>query len=158
PSSATMTITNSALTGNTAGSGGAVTVDTGTVNVTNSTFAGNGATSGGAFASNGGTTNVLNTTISGNSASATGGIISRAASNMANSIVFGNGGGDCSGGINHTAPNLGCGGSVGGDPLLGGLTDSPAYFPLQTGSPAIDSGSNASCPATDQRGAPRPVD
>ena len=48
------------------------------------------------------------------------------------------------------------------DPLLRPLADNGG--PTQThelglpGSPAIDSGDNASCPATDQRGIPRPID
>ncbi|MBL7942455.1 MAG: hypothetical protein JNM00_06800, partial [Flavobacteriales bacterium] len=36
---------------------------------------------------------------------------------------------------------------IGSDPNLGSLTGSPAYFPLNTGSPAINAGSNAICAA-----------
>ncbi|MFN7952521.1 MAG: choice-of-anchor Q domain-containing protein [bacterium] len=48
-----------------------------------------------------------------------------------------------------------------GDPLLGPLGDYGAGSlarPLLPDSPAIDSGDPSDCPATDQRGAPRPVD
>lgn len=42
---------------------------------------------------------------------------------------------------------------------LGALTGTPAYFPLTAGSGvAIDKGTNAGCPATDQRGSGRPYD
>ncbi len=49
------------------------------------------------------------------------------------------------------------------NPLLGALTGSPAYFPLNTGSPAIDAGNNAICAAapvnnTSQNGVTRPTD
>ncbi|MEW6085901.1 MAG: sortase [Chloroflexota bacterium] len=39
----------------------------------------------------------------------------------------------------------GCGIANTANPNLGGLTGSPAYFPLNSGSPAIDTGSNAVC-------------
>ena len=35
---------------------------------------------------------------------------------------------------------------------------SPAYFPLNAGSAAVDAGTNAGCPAVDQRGVRRPID
>jgi hypothetical protein len=41
---------------------------------------------------------------------------------------------------------------------LGALTGSPAYFPLNAGSVAIDTGTNTGCPTTDQRGIARPQD
>lgn len=49
------------------------------------------------------------------------------------------------------------------NPLLGALTGSPAYFPLNLGSPAIDAGNNAVCAAapvnnTSQNGVTRPTD
>jgi len=48
-----------------------------------------------------------------------------------------------------------------GDPNLGSLTGSPAYFPLNAGSPAIDAGDDAVCAAapvsnTSQNGLTRP--
>jgi len=45
------------------------------------------------------------------------------------------------------------------DPLLGSLGyygGSTLVYPLMTGSPAIDAGTNVGCPSTDQRGFPRP--
>ena len=45
------------------------------------------------------------------------------------------------------------------DPLLGPLSDNGGPTPtlgLLTGSPAIDAGDDSVCPATDQRGVPRP--
>ncbi|HNT77659.1 MAG TPA: choice-of-anchor Q domain-containing protein [Anaerolineae bacterium] len=47
------------------------------------------------------------------------------------------------------------------DPRLGARytpADRRAYYAPQPGSPAIDAGTNAACPAVDQRGAPRPKD
>ena len=44
-----------------------------------------------------------------------------------------------------------------GDPLLGGLTGSPAYLPLLDGSPAIGAGYPLYCPANDQAGTARPT-
>jgi len=46
------------------------------------------------------------------------------------------------------------------DPLLGPLADNGGPTPtmaLLMGSPALDAGDNAACPATDQRGLPRPM-
>ncbi len=48
---------------------------------------------------------------------------------------------------------------VGQDPMLGALANNGGFtqtFALQTGSPAIDAGTNTGCPATDQRGVLRP--
>lgn len=42
------------------------------------------------------------------------------------------------------------------DPQLGGFTGQ--FYPLLSGSPAVDAGDPASCPATDQRGQARPID
>ena len=47
------------------------------------------------------------------------------------------------------------------DPLLGPLADNGGFtltHDLRPGSPAIDAGSPTVCPATDQRGAARPID
>jgi uncharacterized repeat protein (TIGR01451 family) len=52
-----------------------------------------------------------------------------------------------------------CSGVLDADPLLGALADNGGFGATMlpaTGSPAIDAGDNASCPATDQRGVPRP--
>ncbi|HLU09863.1 MAG TPA: choice-of-anchor Q domain-containing protein, partial [Oceanobacillus sp.] len=75
---------------------------------------------------------------------------------ISNSIIANNTGGDCIGTINHTGPNYGCGGSVTGNLNLGPFTG--GYFPLLSGSVAIDAGDDSICPSTDQRGAARPLD
>ena len=52
-------------------------------------------------------------------------------------------------------------GNVDADPLLGPLADNGGFtltHALMPGSPAIDAGSLAVCPPTDQRGVPRPFD
>src|SRR5690606_21106974 len=75
---------------------------------------------------------------------------------ISNSIIANNTGGDCIGTINHTGPNYGCGGSVTGNLNLGPFTG--GYFPLLSGSVAIDAGDDSICPSIDQRGAARPLD
>ena len=50
---------------------------------------------------------------------------------------------------------------VGLDPLVGVLQNNGGYsetFSLLFGSPAVDTGVNTGCPATDQRGVTRPKD
>jgi hypothetical protein len=52
-------------------------------------------------------------------------------------------------------------GNIDQDPLLGPQADNGGFtltHALPYGSPAIDAGSPGTCPATDQRGLPRPVD
>src|SRR5690606_28066891 len=118
---------------------------------------GNSAFFGGGIANwVGGTLNISNSTFSGNSANFGGGIANEGTLNISNSTLANNTGGDCEGPINHTGPNYGCGGSVTGDLNLGPFTN--GYFPLLSGSVAIDAGDDSICPSTDQRGAPRPQD
>src|SRR6266403_238473 len=79
-SRATMTVTNSTFSGNTAasvGDGGAIFNNGGTVTVTTSTFSGNSAsrTGGAIFNTSGGTLTVTNSTFSNNSAAADSGAI-----------------------------------------------------------------------------------
>lgn len=102
-----------------------------------------------------------------------GGRVSLQNSIVANSVA----GGDCVGSLtgptnNNLIEDSGnaCGladgvdgNLVGYDPGLGGLTGSPAYFPLNAGSPAIDAGDNAACAAPpvnnqSQNGVARPQD
>jgi hypothetical protein len=72
---------------------------------------------------------------------------------VANSASGGNCGGTITNGGNNIDSGTTCGwGSTSGsisnpDPLLGALTGSPAYFPLNSGSPAIDAGDDAVCAA-----------
>ncbi|HZY41745.1 MAG TPA: choice-of-anchor Q domain-containing protein, partial [Anaerolineae bacterium] len=49
---------------------------------------------------------------------------------------------------------------IGQDPVLGALANNGGFtqtHSLLAGSPAIDTGTNTGCPATDQRGAVRPA-
>jgi CSLREA domain-containing protein len=171
-----LTITNSTISGNTAGSngGGIYNAFDGSVTLTNSTVSGNTAalSAGGIYNSGPGATSLTNVTVSGNSAGAAGGIRKDSGSiTLQNTIVANSTSGDnCLGGITSNGHNLDSGTScalAGGgdlsstDPLLGplalnapGTTRTHALLP---GSPAVDAGANAGCPATDQRGVARPL-
>lgn len=129
---------------------------------------------GGAIRSSSQTT-IHNSTLAGNTAGFVGGAVAGAAT-VANSIIANNTGGNpwniqqnCTdsltdGGGNLQYPqkttNLGndhecLAGQTAVNPLLGPLSDQggPTWsLPLLPGSPAIDGGQNAPCPATDQRG------
>ncbi|MBK6647638.1 MAG: sortase [Anaerolineales bacterium] len=116
-----MTLTNVTLSGNTA------------------SFTGVGSASGGSIYrdSANGTITLINTILA-------NGVANGAANNCGGTIVDGgnnidfNGGDLCGAGFSNS------------DPDLGALTGSPApeYFPLNTGSPAINAGDNADCAAT----------
>jgi hypothetical protein len=111
-----------------------------------------------------GTASFVNSTVAFNNG---GGIEieNRGTLNLTNTIVAENSGGDCVGKATTTDHSLDSDGSCGVtlsnmNPLLdsnlivhGGSTPTHA---LQPGSPGIDAGDAASCPATDQRGFPRP--
>ncbi len=177
----TATITNSTFSGNTGAGRGAI-FNEGTLTVTNSTFSGNIASDiGGGIYNNSGTVTVRNSTFSGNSA-VSGGDISQlgatTATHLYNNILANSAaGGDCmfSGGgtvdgdhnlIEDAATACGFtngvnGNIIGSDPDLGSLTGSPAYFPLNSGSLAIDAGDDTVCAAapvnnTSQNGPTRP--
>jgi len=179
--SAALTVANCSLSGNAAVQGGGIYNNLSTVTVINSSFSGNSATryqrrtgDGGGIYNQQGTVTVTNGTLSGNTATDSGGgIFSYAAVlNYANTIIANSGnGGDCSitGGsvIGTNRNNLVQDGSCSdngsnfltGDPLLGPLAENGG--PTQTmallaGSAALDAGSAAYCPATDQRGITRP--
>jgi hypothetical protein len=172
------TIANSTFSTNTAANnGGAITTDNDTnpVVITNSTFYSNSAPTGGGIA-NLGRLNLGNSTLSNNNASnggavrnGLGGILSLRNSILANST----GGVDCIK-VNTTAAveninNLiettgagaeSCGTSLlSSDPMLDSLTDnggSTQTMALQANSPAINTGDDATCLSTDQRGVTRP--
>ena len=74
PSSATVSVTNSTLSGNSASFGGGIYASSATVAVTNSTLSGNSAISGGGIYARSATVSVTNSTLSGNSANYGGGI------------------------------------------------------------------------------------
>ena len=182
----TVTITSSTLSGNTGTSGGGILNDGDTITLINSTLSGNtGDDGGGIYNYDHGKMTLINTTLSGNFANSKGGgiydddtseimlINSTLSENStsgdggstwrsgtviaSNSIFYNNvGNQDCFGGILEFAPNLGCGGAVTGDPMLGAFNGT--YYPLLSGSPAIDAGDNSRIPSgitTDQIGNPR---
>jgi predicted outer membrane repeat protein len=173
----TLIITNSTFSNNSARKGGGIYNDGGMVTITNSTFSGNSATRGGGIYTYGGTVDITNSTFSGNSATELwiygGGIDENYSTvTLRNTIIANNvSGSSCAGAIINGGNNLEdgtmCGwGSASGsisntNPLLGTLTSSPAYFPLNAGSPAIDKGNDAFCAALlvnnqSQNGVPRP--
>jgi hypothetical protein len=166
--SANITLTNSTLNGNSAGYAGGIWSWSGNVTLTNSTLSGNAGiqnasraigNAGGIWASSGNVA-LYNSTVSGNSAASNSGGIFIYSSNLIqaiNSIVGGNSapGGDMNAALTAGSTNN----IVGVDPQLGALADNGG--PTQTmlplaASPAIDAGSDANCPATDQRGVKRP--
>ncbi len=156
----TFTLTNVTISGNSADNtnnnarGGGIVLWAGTLNLNNVTIAGNTAesTGGGFHAELGGSAivNMRNTLISGNTASATPA--------------------DCYGNTNSLGYNLiknvtctitgnTTGNITGSDPKLAALADNGGptkSMALMAGSPAINAGTNTSCPATDQRGVARP--
>jgi hypothetical protein len=146
--------------------------------VVNSTFNGNTASFGSAVAVDG-LVSILNATVAGNTAGANGGAINSFGSGtgvlLKNTLIANNTGGDCAtpdsmvsqghnlvGGTTCNAVFTANATDIknAGDPRLGPLASNGG--PTQTmallaGSPAIDRGDNVGCPATDQRGAPRPA-
>jgi CSLREA domain-containing protein len=166
-----VTITNSTFADNTSSNAGAALTNQGTMTISNSTISNNAATGTNNYAGgirNLSTLNIYNSTISGNTSTSAvfdgsniaqdGGTL-----NLRNTIIANSTDGDCvitGGTLGINANNLiedassACGltnGSngniIGSDPALGSLTGSPAYFPLNTGSPAIDAGDTAICDA-----------
>jgi hypothetical protein len=144
--------------------GGGLYVDD-TTGISNSTFAANSATTGGGLYNSGALT-LTNSTFAANSATMGGGLHNKAGGRLwlRNTLIAGNSGGDCAGAgaIVQNANNLvqdgSCAAALHGDPVLaphgdyGGGTQTLALLP---GSPAIDAGDGALCPAADQRGAAR---
>ncbi len=166
------TLKNTTISGNRAGeNGGGIFADTtATISMNSVTLAGNWARTGFPASGNGGgifvaspaTANAADTLIALNSNS----LIAIAYSDCFGALN--------SGGYNFISSSNGCtitgdptGNQVGGtglsriNPLLGPLQNNGGYTLTQellTGSPAIDAGNNAVCPATDQRGIARPYD
>ena len=178
-----LTITDSTFStnssqGNNGGYGGAIYNYAGSLTVTNSTFSQNSATtSGGAVYSVGGTAQITNSTFGNNPESiGGGGALSNAGSTVLiqNSIVANSAnGGNCAGTISSEGYNLSsdstCAFSSSGDRNgqspsnialdPGGLANNGGpteTIALESGSYAIDAIPIANCPATDQRGEPRP--
>jgi hypothetical protein len=150
------TLSNVTFSGNTAiGAGGGMYNNNSNPTLTNVTFFGNSADfgGGGMYNDNSGPTlkNVIigNSTRGGDCVNGSGGSISASSSNnliedSVNACGLTNG---SNGNIIGSDPNLGLLQNNGGDTLT---------HALLFGSPAIDAGTNNSCPATDQRGVTRP--
>jgi CSLREA domain-containing protein len=176
-------VTNSTLAGNYAegGFGGGGIYNTGALTVTNSALAdnisvGSSFSDGGGILNNG-TASVNNSTFWGNAVYARypsgGGVYNAGVLTLTNTVIANSpNGGDCvgpaSGGHNliqatfFLACNLTNGinnNLIGVDPLLEAPADNGGSTLTQlllSGSPAINAGDNASCPAFDQRGVARP--
>jgi CSLREA domain-containing protein/uncharacterized repeat protein (TIGR01451 family) len=145
---------NTAATGNGGNGGGGGLYSGGTIGLNGVTVAGNAATTAGTGATSSpgifgtATTTVRNTIVAGNTKNsvpdACGTALTSAGHNIESTDTCGfHAGGD----------------SVGTDPGLGPLADhgGPTFTQaLLPGSPAIDRGDGAACPATDQRGGARP--
>jgi predicted outer membrane repeat protein len=163
---------NVTFSGNSAPNGGGMNNTNSSPWSRNVTFGGNSATNGGAIYNEAGShPNFTNATLSGNSASGNGGGIYNDASIpvFKDSILWGNtpsndqihnindgaltaSYSDIQGGFTGT-------GNLNADPLLGVLGTyggNTQVLPLLPGSAAIDTGDNATCAATDQRGVSRP--
>jgi CSLREA domain-containing protein len=167
----TLTVNNSTFAGNLSTTyGGGIHVDAAAqATVTNSTLHNNASARGGGIAGTNAAITVTNVTLLGNGADAEGGgIYSSGAPPQAvlrNTIVAASPtGGDCSGTLaTPSTHNLSTDGSC-----LPGFTQATTatlklvwegwLLGLEAGSVAIDSGSNAFCPASDQRGVSRPQD
>jgi hypothetical protein len=145
-----LNLTNTTLAHNTANHSGAIYNGATTTSLTNCTIAHNTATEyvGGVFTSSGAVLNMTNTILA-NDPDAPGG-------NCAHEGTFNDGGG------NTQFPATSCGETVPtADPLLSDLSDNGGAtqtMALGSNSPAIDGGVAEGCPATDQRGEPRPAD
>jgi len=170
-SATTPTINNCIFVGNTGGEGGAVINESCSPKFTNCIFKGNTASYGGAISNAYGSSPILvNCTFFGNSSLYGGGGIIYNDGSLAegvsspiltNCIVWGNSGGIFNSGgsanINFSIVQGGCpAGSVCSnvsnvDPLF----VSGSNLHLQTGSPAINAGTNTGAPATDFDGYPR---
>jgi hypothetical protein len=173
--SGTATITRVTLSGNTAATNGGGAYDNGSngLLMTNVTVNGNTAASGGGIHDNGSSGLVLtNVTVAGNGATTGGNVrIGTGAGNakIKNTIIANPSTGvNCDGAITSLGNNLEsantCSFALASDkrntsPGLGVLQGNGGptlTMALQTGSAAIDAGTNTGCPATDQRGVARP--
>jgi CSLREA domain-containing protein len=174
-----LTVTNSLINGNTASDSGGGISNNSELTVTNSTFADNSAGIFGGGIRNGGDAAlvVTNSTVANNAANgsgASGGGIYKDSGvgsvTLRNTIVANStAGGNCSAGITNDGNNLDSGATCGWgsdngsqsnvNPKLGPLAsngDPTKTMALLAGSPAINAGADAGCPATDQRGVTRP--
>ncbi len=142
-----VSVSNSSFSGNSAGDeGGALYTDSGSMSVSNSSFSGNSAgNDGDALYTRNGSITATHNTIRGDVATDFGALALR--NNIIGSVLVS----DERRGSKTLAGNL-----IGGEPKLGALTGSPAYFPLQAGSPAIDAADARYCLSVDQTYVARP--
>jgi CSLREA domain-containing protein len=177
-STGSLALVRTTVSGNVAtGSGGGIDATRvsaqfpGAITLTNSTLSWNRSAGRGAgVANSGGTVRLQSSTIAGNdggSGNGRGLDLDDATAVVANSVIAGNLDGDCravaGGSIGSQGGNLAseaaCGFGPAVDPRLGPLADNGGQTDTQAlpaGSPAIDAGTGPGCPATDQRGQPRP--
>lgn len=153
--------------GNSAEQGGAIFHYGAKLSIHNSTINRNSARDGGGLnVAYDSAATLTHVTIANNVAKAGGGIFKLRSGivNIRNCLLTGNEGGDCVGRISQNIGNLiqdnSTESAIKGDPMLGALVEpddgSPAYYPLQPGSRAINAGAERYCLHTDQRGMPRP--
>jgi hypothetical protein len=156
---------NKTLNGSAAADGGAIynlNSATAVINLYNSTFSGNSALEtggtgrGGDIYRAGGTVTLVNSIVANGTVTVAGVNTANNCAAAAAPAVTDNG--------NNIDSGATCGFSTSNtNPLLGSLSGSPQYFPLNSGSPAIDTGSNAVCAAApvnnaSQNGVTRPQD
>ena len=162
--SGVVTITGSAISSNAVERDGGGLAVSGSLTMQNSTIANNSAPNGnggGLYATGSSVTTLTHLTFFGSSSAGGGVHINQAAVYLRNSILYGSSGDDCIGILAQDEGNLiGRGNcsttALTDDPKLDALTGSPAYYPLQSDSPAIDAASSALCTTADQAGTPRP--
>lgn len=145
-----LTVTNTTISGNTGSSfGGGIASGLSDVRLTNVTISDNTSSKGAAIAASSSTVRLQNTILAS----------STPANNCEKDDAFVSQG--------HNLENgsfcglVGTGDTLNANPLLGPLGQNGGFSPtraLLAGSPAIDGGANAGCPATDQRGVARPRD
>ena len=178
-SGSSATLRNLTFSGNSApGGGGAMYNQNSNLSLTNVTFTGNSGPMGGAMYNSGGKSStypvLTNVTVAGNSGSSASAVYDDNSSpTIRNSIIWGNTGGPQVSNNGTSSPNISYSVMGGGCPLgsactpgtiiihnprlgaLGGYSAASQVIPLLPGSSAIDAGSEAICPSTDQRGVTR---
>ncbi len=166
------TLTNVTFSRNSAINGGGMFDFYGSPILTNVTFSGNSAINAGGGMFDNGSPTLTNVTFSDNSAAVFGGGMANYYNSpqIRNTIVWGNtatsygaqiSDDSSTPSVSYSVVQDGYAGTniITGDPLLGALGNYGGFtqtMPLQAGSSAIDTGNDAVCPATDQRGVSRP--
>ena len=174
-------VNTSTITGNSAAEGGAVyNAETGSLDFDSSTISGNTASGsgGGLHNASTGTITIHDSTVARNTASVGGGGLYNASTGLVqlgNTILGENTAPDGPDGLGSLVSlgynligddtdcdyTLSLGDLINKEPLLedlGDYTGPTLTHTLMTGSPAVDTGDDANCPALDQRGQTRPLD